>query len=840
MFVLLYLLPLGFIFDLVGYLPPSGRLMLVYALLAMPLLLKPSRQAAWLGLGLVGVMVVRAWWPWPAVAEMALLLLAHQVIWQVMAPVPRTLRIGVVVYAVVHCALFLSPLGHPAAEWLTRSGNAVVQLIAGQPVYFGPSYLNWGGLLLFLVLSVFSWEGGRIGPLRSASFLFVAVLLNALTAVMLLEQADFAASFAWTLKFREPFGFPELWKQLKGLAVIVYPGFVFLTQLAAYLVLHYGKGEKKPLIGATEAVESAEGQGTFGVDRRWQILAVLAGVIVLVVVPPTSWRRPAAGELVFLDKGIVSFTKPDYTRYGESAGGMFGMLPEYARLYGWKAEVVKEIPADLKPEQVLVITSPNEDMGEETHKRVWDFVAKGGKLWVLGDHTPIKDGRNFLNELLAPCHIAFNNDSAQFFPQGWFHSYRFPQGTPFATLRDDAENRPGLLVGASLELGVPAQPFVVGRFGYSDWGLEKPEPAGNRGHLGDFKYQATERLGDLVLVAGERHGQGRVLVFGDTTSFFNNNLTRSFELLRASLGWLGETNRWLVTASASGRMLALLLVAGFCGLAFWWRREPTGGAWFDGKPSDLGQRLPTAAVAKLPALKPVMPLVFQLEAGALLAIAAISMVSHGPGGLPGYAAAVGQSQLAVLDYSHQPNASKHSAMDEGLHGVGINLMRHGKMPIAMNDWDSNVIENAKYVVLNAPRRPVTAGERRDLMRMMERGGTVILACGFPDVAGSKELLDAFKVGITGVPLGRFFDLQAFGKPVSFMSAWGIETKLPKDAKIVCTSANWPLMVSFPVGKGELVLIADSEFLHNRNLEGHKNHDPANTAFLKNLFDSTTR
>ena len=38
-------------------------------------------------------------------------------------------------------------------------------------------------------------------------------------------------------------------------------------------------------------------------------------------------------------------------------------------------------------------------------------------------------------------------------------------------------------------------------------------------------------------------------------------------------------------------------------------------------------------------------------------------------------------------------------------------------------------------------------------------------------------------------------------------------------------------------QGELVVIGDSEFLHNKNLEGTKNHDPANTTFLKNLLDS---
>ncbi len=799
MSVLLYLLPLGLIFDMVGYLPPAGRLFLLYCLLALPLCLKPSKQAGWLALVLGLAMVLRASVQMPVVAETMLFLLVHLAIWTVMAPVPRALRMGVIAYAFLHLFLFVSPLGHPVIEAMMAAGNRVSQWIAGQPFHLGATYQNLGGFLLFLVLSVFSWDGSKVGPLRTASFVLVVVLLNALAAVVLIDRVDFAADFAWTLKFRDLFGFPELWKRLLGLGVLVFPGFLFLGQLAAFLVLHYGKAakvdeESVPMVGW------AAWRGEFAFGKRTIVMAVVVAMTVIAVVPPTAWRRPAACDLIFVERGVVSFTKPDYTRYGEAAGGMFGMLPEYARMFGCKAEVVKVVPEILDPGKTLVFTNLDEDMGEETLRRVWDFVSKGGKLWVLGDHTFIKNGRNHLNELLAPCHISFNNDSAQFFPQGWFNSYRFYQGTPFATLRDDAENRPGVLVGASLELGVPAEPLVGGIFGYADKGLETPE--GDRGYLGDFKYQPGERLGDLVLVAGERHGKGRVLVFGDTSSFFNNNLTRSFELLRASLGWLGESNGWSFSASAAGRGIAALLVAGLVVLAFLWRAVP-------------------------------------IQAGALMTAGLVSFASHGKGGLPGYEQAFAREHLALLDFSHQPNASKHSAMENGLHGVSINFLRHGDLPVAMNQWDPGMLEMARYVVMNAPQRPVTGGQRRDLMRFMERGGTVILGCGFLDAEGSRELLDSLGCRIGSVPLGRFFDRQAFGQPVSFMCAWGLEV-VPKKATILCASADWPLIVSVPVGKGALVLIGDSEFLHNRNVEGHKNHDPANTAFLKNLLDATAR
>jgi hypothetical protein len=793
MTVLLYLLPLGLIFDLVGYLPPQLRLFLIYGLLVLPLCLKPSKPAGWLALGLGLVVLLRAMLPLPAVAETALFLLAHLAIWSGMAPVPRSLRSGVVAYAFVHLFLFVSPLGHPLLETMASAGNRTLQSIAGQPFHLGPTYQNLGTLLFFLTLSVFSWDGTKVAAFRSAGYLLAAVLLNALAAVVLIDKTDFAASFSWTLKFRDPFGFPELWKQLKGLAVIVFPALLFVIQLAAYLILHYGKAAKSD--ADTAGLPGLKEE--FPTGKRSFLLAVVAALVVIAVVPPTSWRRPAQCDLIFVERGVVSFTKPDYTRFGESAGGMFGMLPEYARLFGAKSTVVKDIPSTLDPGQVLVLTNLDQDIGKEAQARLWDFVAKGGRLWVLGDHTFIKNGRNHLNELLAPCHISFNNDSAQFFPQGWFHSYRFPQGTPFSTLHDDGENRPGILVGASLELGVPAQPFVFGRFGYSDWGLDKEE--GDRGYLGDFKYQASERLGDLVLVAGERHGKGRVLVFGDTSSFFNNNLTRSFEILRSSLAWLGESNGWSFYAAGWGRGLAAVLLAGLLVLAFLWRSFPVAAA-------------------------------------PLLAMGLVSPLTHGTGGLPEYDEAFSREHLAVIDFSHHPNASKHSAMDEGLHGVGINLLRHGKLPVVLNEWDPEVLDKARYVVLNAPRRPVTGGKRRDLMKFMERGGRVILGCGYLDAAGSRDLLEPLGCRIGGTPLGRFFDLTAFGQRVSFMSAWGIE-KIPPKAGILCGSPDWPLMVSVPVGKGGLVLISDSEFLQNRNVEGHKNHDPANTTFLKNLLDS---
>ena len=259
----------------------------------------------------------------------------------------------------------------------------------------------------------------------------------------------------------------------------------------------------------------------------------------------------------------------------------------------------------------------------------------------------------------------------------------------------------------------------------------------------------------------------------------------------------------MLPATPAGRALAAALVLALAALAFRWRAAPVGTA---------------------------------ILAGAGL----VAAVSHGTGGLPAFDKSYTRGHVAVIDYSHQPNASKHAAMTTGLHGVSINFMRHGLLPIAANRWDPDTLDLARYVILNAPRQPITARERDDLTRFMQRGGVVILGCGFLDSSACRELLAPLGCSIGNVPYGRFFDCPAFGQPVSFMSAWPL-AQVPERATILCaTPDKLPLIASVPVGKGELILIADSEFLHNSNLEGSKNHDPNNTAFIKNLLDSTTR
>lgn len=797
LFAVAYLAPLALIFNLAGCLPPYLRLLLTYLLLLLPLCLRPGWRAAWGAAAVFGAMLIEAWLAPPPVADLALLLLAHQAVWHAVGPVPARLSAGVAGYAFLHLFLFLSPLGYGSAEGLAAGTGQLAGWVTGSAYNLGPTYQGLGGLLLFLCLSIAGWDRSRLGFWRTASYLGVALLVNGVLALVLIRKVDFAADMVWELKYQERFGYAQLWEHVKGLALLVFPGVIFLVQMAVYLVLHHDGGRR-----ATAEKANGGAKGWLGLPRpgpRWVgAPAVCALLLACLALPPTAWRNPTPMKVVFVEKGVVSYTKPDYTRYGRAAGGMFGLLPEYARLFGCETELVKEIPAVLAGDELLVLTNIDSPTTPEEMERLWSFIQSGGRLWVLGDHTFIKNGRNHLNDLLQPCHIAFEHDSAQFFPQGWFNSYDFRQGTPFGELRDPAENRPAILVGASLKLGAPAVPLVLGRYGYGDWGTTASDE--QRGYIGDFKYQAQERLGDLVLVAGERVGKGKVLVFGDTTSFFCNNMPRSYEILRASLSWFGEGTTWSALNGSGGKWLVGVLTVAFL-LALLWCGSRAG------------------------------------IAGALAATALLAWLGHRPTGSVPFDQDFSRARLAIVDFSHQPDTSKHGSMNEGLHGLTINLMRYGLLPVAADLWDRTLLDSARLIVMNAPRKVISPSERADLEAFLERGGTIILACGFPHYEFAEPLLRPHQIKVRGLPLGRFFDRPMFGHRVSFFSAWPIET-LNSKLSVICMYDNWPLVGVLPVGQGRLVVIGDSEMLQNRNVEGFENYDPASIQFIRSLLDYT--
>jgi hypothetical protein len=270
-------------------------------------------------------------------------------------------------------------------------------------------------------------------------------------------------------------------------------------------------------------------QGLWNLNRglRRALIILLTGfflaVVFLSIFPVIGADRP--GKILCSNEGFLDWDVPVFGKYGALQTGMFGMLPKYLAAQGYQTEQ-RDRPLtvqSLKDKDVLVIINPQQLWPPEEMEAVWDFVRRGGSLLVLGDHTDIKGTRASLNQLLAPASISFNFDSAYPCRHGWFHCQEFfdhPLNYGVYTAL-----QPMISIGASLSASPPAYPVITGKYGFSDLGNVLNAYGA---YLGNYSYERGEQLGDVILAAGLRHGKGKVLVFGDTSPVQNGALPFSF------------------------------------------------------------------------------------------------------------------------------------------------------------------------------------------------------------------------------------------------------------------------------------------------------------------------
>lgn len=783
-----FALPLGLIFNLVGYLPESLRLFSVYLFLLLPIFFRQPEHRSTQLIAVAVAVLTNTLAPRNAAFELAVLLGAHFYVWAGYRRTWRTPYTAVVFFGLLYVFLFMSPQGFHPLDTMAQGVSQWYSRLMRQPCNLGYTYLNLGSALLFLTLSVFLIRDGA-SLVRSVCFLVLLVLVTAVGVKFLLFKADFDTDFLLKLETGTFLDYRQYAQFAARLAALAFPAILFLAHLGLFMVFH---GSWIAGRMPSQAVPAR---------LRWReqfgpLLGIGLAIVLMAALAPMTWLDPAKPrQALFYGKGVVSFSKPVYGGYGTPAAGMYGIYVDLLGLFGFSARVVDAIPDRLDDVDLLILTNLDHPLPDGVPERVWQFVSEGGHLWVLGDHTFIKNGRHHINELLRPCHIRLANDSAKNLLQGWFESYELRLSQPLLRLRNDAENSLSILVGASLQLEPPAAPLILGRYGFSDAG--RTENDDKVGYLGDFKLTHNERLGDLVLVAAEAYGKGKVMVFGDTTSFFNANTGKTCELVRAVLTWFrtDPAAGWPAPRSAIWAPVALLAMVLICLL-----RWPSASL----PPAILG------AVA-------VYAVLWQAQAQPLPMDEAAS-----------------RQRLAIIDYTHNPRVSKHALMPDAVFGLALNIMRFGWIPVETDNWGWPTLRGSRCLFLIAPQRPFTRAEISDVLRFVHGGGDVVMTCGRKEVAACRTLLEALGLEVLNVPLGRFFDRKAFGSPVSFYSAWALAVHT-KEASIITADDSWPLIVAVRHGKGQFVLVGDSEFLLNKNLEGDGNHDPNNIEFLKRLF-----
>ncbi|MBT9174923.1 MAG: hypothetical protein DDT22_00589 [candidate division WS2 bacterium] len=580
------------------------------------------------------------------------------------------------------------------------------------------------------------------------------------------------------------------------------------------------------LLVRKKSIENSK-EYTSGLSNRTRIImACLVSILTFsfvasILTYPTIPTKE--NKVVFYQKGLLlNWDIPNYDSFTLLSGGMYGMLPRYLKATGYKVSMTEELLTQeiLDEAKVLVMIVPTEDLGKREKEDILNWIKEGGSLLLLGDHTDIGDFMVPTNNLLKPFNISFKFDTTDPATRGIVRDLNRGIWTNQIELRNHSvihdlmhSNQLQIGGGASLDISFPAYPIILGKYGFSDPG--DYNNTGRGGYLGDRIYQRSERLGDLVLVAGRNFGKGKVVVFGDTSTFQSIALPYSYTFISQIFSYLtSETVETLEFLRQNFFYLGVLFFVLFFILL---------------------------AISKY-SVEMIKLLVVITSLAILLGIVTAGLVNDRVMGLETKQIS---GNVAYIDTSHLGQFNVAPFTDRSVDALSMNLMRNDYLPVVLPYFDRQRIANSKVLVLISPSKPFRRGETSFLKEYMEKGGLVVVSAGFTEQKGVYHLLSEVKLDIEPLPLGplpmRGFEmpLKYFDDP-KFINAWPVKIKDGDRIKVFyegeLLERKFPVVVYKEVGKGGILLITDSEFLLNKNLETEKGFWKGNIMLLRQIFE----
>jgi hypothetical protein len=692
----------------------------------------------------------------------------------------------------------------------------VAGIALGRPLMIGASF---GGIDLLVVLGVFcaGWvmtlRGPRLAPAMFAvgaivavHFLYLATLaftyeiLRALPPVNPpgLGNPYVPPPFSWSVIARQmlPWNLPAVAALLYMALIIV------LVRTGVY-----------QLDGPSD--ETSRGLPA-GRGRPMAAVVVLLGLAMSL--PWLGMLRTAHSldgkKIVANENGQLDWDVPQHDRYGRDAAGMYGMLPAFVASLGGELRISSELnQADLASADALLLLHPDTSLSWEQQDRVWQYVRAGGSLVVVTEGFLPENGlERRVNELLQPTAMSVNRDAAVSETGDWWGSLRALEH-PATTAVYPGRERFFSDGGASIETSWPARPLAVGI-----WGWSAPEQGATWADNQNLPPGA--KLGDLVLAAEQRVGAGRVIVIGDHSSLTNEGLVNGHALVGDLLSYLA--------APVSGpqvlwrQIVFMLCLAGLLTLLAWHIRATTLVASCVLLASSLavGQLINTSHLPLVPDGAKVAP--------------------RGPAGP--------QNRIAYIDATHLEPYSVQAWAFDALNGLALNLARNGYLPLTLNDFTAARLEHAALLVSIGPSRRFSAAERAHVRQFVERGGILISMVGAEEADASAALLEDFGLRVPPSPVpttGSQYEPEPFGRTrasyleveedenaryqaaVRLYAAWPIEAQADgavvlaygrNQLPVVQSNAELPVILTCQCGQGHVVLIGDTCFAMNKNLE----------------------
>jgi hypothetical protein len=532
-------------------------------------------------------------------------------------------------------------------------------------------------------------------------------------------------------------------------------------------------------------------------SHRSRYILFPATLILSIIVPLILTLFPGklsmqGKKVVFYEKGFLNWLKPEHGQYGRLSSGMYGTLPIYIESLGATSLISANLSAaDLRDADVLILLFPDELWTQDQLERIWGFVQKGGSLLVMGEHTT-QDiaGSNRFNEVLEPTNIRVEFDSATFAVGGWLQSYDAIAHPSTAGVQDD-RNQFGVVIGASLDTAWPAQSVLIGRWGWSDMG----DMGSSRAKMGNGKYDSGEKLGDLILAAEQPLGKGRIIAFGDTSSLTNGINVSSYIFTSRLLGYLASDVK--NAHPAWRQILGIVSCILLAGIMMW---KP--GEW------------------------KVVIVVLCLSSSFLIS----DKISQRSGEIFPDGRYKTPNNLAYVDASHLEAYSPESWRPDGIGGLMLTLMRNGYLALSLPELTFERIMRANLLISIAPSRSFSKKEQKIIRDFVLNGGTFIIMTGLDRADPSRSLLSffGFSIGPMDPDLPEPAAMGHFKSPylsldnrqvyVRFYAGWPVNCNDP-GARIIANGQNdLPVIMVRNLGSGKVVVIGDTCFAMNKNLE----------------------
>lgn len=551
-------------------------------------------------------------------------------------------------------------------------------------------------------------------------------------------------------------------------------------------------------------------------ERKTDIALLSAFFLLILVISiyPDIYSGSPGNVVIYERNTEIDFDIPQFPKENESfepyRGFSIGALGLFLKSIGYNVEDLNDanprtLEQALEDSDILVLLNLKKPFTAEEAENIRNFVKSGGALFVLGEHTRMfvdkddfESGRDYLNEVLWPAGIRINPDTADYVRNHWKYA-NLP--LPHYATRNLGLEVSTSSVGASLSLNGSAHPLIIGRYAFSD----NPNPKAP-GHLGNRTCERGEELGDLVLGACGSYGEGKVLVIGDTSYMFNTEIPFRYKFIKDAVSWMMSEK----SDSLSLLRLVLLMLLGIIFVLY------LTGKWV----------LPRYSIA--------------LQASISI-IVALSIVSSGAIG--GYLIDVQENRtdkinLAFIDQSHLNRFNSENHNPDSIDGLIVNIMRNGYMPLVIKEKeDISGISLNDILVVIAPAKSYDSKEVTLINDFVKKGGLLIVSSGYSNAAPLENLLKSFGMYINGTPLGAApWIVETHGTggaavvtPENLKKFWH-EPKFMEAHPVGSTSDYMPiawlnyegdeynLIIAENYGAGQVVLVGDSHFLLNENLE----------------------